>query len=265
MLDQWSLNRSNFEGCWQGKGSWFERSGDEPIDLLQPSRLIDPTRYEITFSDPETGLWDGSGLFFAPGGTAVYSISRSTYNAGGGCWQFDGAGGQSSRRLDGEQARFGHEINLFQGRSRSMLVLIWMRSREQWLLQVVGAVAFRCQDSPFQEPERPTCGTLADRLEPVRGWRGSLQRLIPMKGVGNQPSAPEQVQFAPEQLLINSCSAVMPDGLVFSVPESLPTGAFRLEVGCLLGPALFQQLSLLFDAKGELTCWERRRFIRDAS
>ena len=261
--DQWSLNRSNFEGCWQGKGSWFERNGDEPMDLLQPSRLIDPTRYEITFSDPETGLWDGSGLFFAPRGQARYSISRSTCNAGGGCWQFDGTGGQSSRRLDVQQPRFGHEINLFQGRSRSMLVLIWIRSGEQWLLQVVGAVGFRCQASSFQEPERPPCRSLPELLEPLRGWSGSVQRLIPLAGVDSQPSGSEQVRFVPEELLINPCSAVMPDGLVFSVPERMTSGPFRLEVGCLLSPDLFQQISILFDESGELTCWERKKFTSD--
>ena len=125
MTDQWILNRRNFEGCWQGVGRWFERLGEQPIDWTVPTRVIDPTRYLISFSDPDTGLWDGSGLFFAPGGTAQYPISRSTYNGGGGCWQFEGAGGQSSRRLDPDQPRFGHEINLFHGRSRTMLVLIW--------------------------------------------------------------------------------------------------------------------------------------------
>lgn len=264
MTDQWVLNRRNFEGCWQGVGSWFERQDAQPINWGTPSRVIDPTRYVISFSDADTGLWDGSGLFFAPGGTAQYPISRSTYNAGGGCWQFEGAGGQSSRRLDADQPRFGHEINLFQGRSRSMLVLIWTRSSDQWLLKLAGAVGFRCHDADIQEPERPTCGTPNALLEPLRGWRGSMQRLTPTVGVDAQPSAQEPLQFDPEQLLIHSCSVVMPDGLVFSVPEQLPRGEFRLEVGGLLGPDLFQQVSILFNPSGELTAWERRRFQPDS-
>lgn len=263
MTDQWILNRRNFEGCWQGVGRWFERLGEQPIDWTVPTRVIDPTRYLISFSDPDTGLWDGSGLFFAPGGTAQYPISRSTYNRGGGCWQFEGAGGQSSRRLDPDQPRFGHEINLFHGRSRTMLVLIWTRSADQWVLQVAGAVGFRCQTAAVQEPERPTGGTAEAMLEPLRGWHGRVQRLMPAVGVEVQPTTQQELRFDPKQLLIHPCSVAMPDGLVFSVPEQLPGTAFRLEVGGLLGPQLFQQVSILFDASGELSAWERRMFHPD--
>ena len=124
MTDQWMLNRSNFAGRWQGPGIWFGRDGSDRLDLTSPQRVIDPTTYVIRFSDADHGVWDGSGLAFAPGGQATYDISRSSYNAGGGCWQFEGAGGQSSLRLDLARGRFGHEINLFRGRSRSMLSLI---------------------------------------------------------------------------------------------------------------------------------------------
>ena len=74
-------------------------------------------------------------------------MDRATYNAGGGCWQLPGAGGQSSRGLDPERPRFGHEINLFCGRSRSMLVLLWEPLDGNWRLQRVGAVGFRCLNS----------------------------------------------------------------------------------------------------------------------
>ena len=97
MTDQWTLNRRNFAGHWQGCGHWFEREGSGRLDLHCPSRRIDPTTYAFSFSDDVHGVWDGSGLAFAPGGKATYPISRATYNAGGGCWQFPGAGGQSSR------------------------------------------------------------------------------------------------------------------------------------------------------------------------
>ena len=113
MTDQWTLNRRNFAGHWQGCGSWFERDGSGRLDLQHPTRRIDPTTYAISFSDDDHGVWDGSGLAFAPRGQATYPISRATYNAGGGCWQFPGAGGQSSLGLDPDRPRFGHEINLF--------------------------------------------------------------------------------------------------------------------------------------------------------
>ena len=126
-------------------------------------------------------------------------------------------------------------------------------------------MGFRCLDAVVHEPERPTCGTPSALLEPLRGWPGSIQRLIPAVGVQVQASDPEPLQFAPEQLMIHPCSVVMPDGLVFSVPEQLPHGNFRLEVGGLLGAEIFQQVSILFNASGELTAWERRRFQPDQS
>ena len=144
-----------------------------------------------------------------------------------------------------------------------MLVLIWMRSADQWQLHVAGAVGFRCLNAAVQEPERPTCGTAQALLEPLRGWRGGMQRLVPAVGVEVQPTAPQELRFDPEQFLIHPCSVAMPDGLVFSVPEQLPGTAFRLEVGGLLGPQRFQQVSILFDASGELSAWERRMFQPD--
>ena len=68
MTDQWTLNRLNFEGCWQGRSEWFGRDGTGALDLVAPQRVIDPTTYSISFSNPDTGVGDGSGLFFAPGG-----------------------------------------------------------------------------------------------------------------------------------------------------------------------------------------------------
>ena len=59
------------------------------------------------------------------GSAAQYPLSRSTYNSSGACWQFEAAGGQSSLEVPTDLPRFGHEINLFCGRSRSMLVLLW--------------------------------------------------------------------------------------------------------------------------------------------
>ena len=143
MPDQWTLNRLNFSGCWRGRGAWFQRNQFGQLNLEVPTHLVDPTIYDITFQDADNGLWDGSGLFFTPGGEATYAISRDTYNASGSCWQFHGAGGQSSLAFNPKTKRFGHEINHFSGRSRSMLVLIWESVDDQWRLEVIGAVAFR--------------------------------------------------------------------------------------------------------------------------
>ncbi|QNI95889.1 hypothetical protein SynA15127_02834 [Synechococcus sp. A15-127] len=260
MTDQWTLNRLNFAGDWQGPGAWFGRDAAGRLDLASPNRVIDPTRYRISFPDDDNGRWDGSGLMFAKGGHASYAISRASYNAGGGCWQFQGAGGQSSLSLDQQRPRFGHEINLFSGRSRSMLVLLWEWTDSHWCLHMVGAVAFRCRQSMEIEQVRPVPDSAEALLEPLRGWRGTAEQLRPQQGTGGRVRLLGSTTFAPEQLLRSSCSAVMPDGLVFSVPEELPGGAFQLEIGGLLSAELFQQISIEVDADGRLITWERRRF-----
>jgi hypothetical protein len=169
---QWELNRRNFEGRWCGSSQWFLRDARGLLDLEQPSRVINDTCYAIDFSDADTGVWDGTGLLFAPDGRRRLPLSRAGYNSTGQCWQFAGAGGQSSLAVDPAQSRFGHELNLFRHgpgwRSRSMLVLLWAQAQGQgeagagdgvaspvWRLDAVGAVPFRCGLSPAAEPPRP--------------------------------------------------------------------------------------------------------------
>ena len=265
MTDQWTLNRRNFEGHWQGCGYWFERDGSDRLDLHCPSRRIDPTTYVISFSDDDHGVWDGSGLAFAPDGRATYPISRATYNAGGGCWQFPGAGGQSSLSLDPDKPRFGHEINLFCGNSRSMLVLLWEPCDGRWRLNRVGAVGFRCLNSSDPEPDHPACETAGALLAPMQGWSGERQTLRPQPVVNAKAENAAPVVFEPSQLLHNDCSAAMPDGLVFSVPSEIPEQTFSLEIGGHLSADLFQQISIHFDESGQLRAWERRLFRNGAT
>ena len=260
---QWQLNRHNFEGRWSGTSHWYLR-GEGPdgvLDLQQPSRTIAPTTYAISFSDADTGLWDGSGLLFAPDGKRQLPLSRQGYNQGGQCWQFAGAGGQSSLRVDPEQPRFGHEINLFRGRSRSMLVLLWGRTdANHWRLNAVGAVPFRCSMSPNPEPPRSTPGP-SELLEQVRGWPGLCESLEPGAWPAEAPTPEPCAPFAPEAFATaGALTAAFADGLVCSVPELLPAGAFALHVGCLLSPHQFTQVSLLFDNSQQLSRWELRRF-----
>lgn len=141
-----------------------------------------------------------------------------------------------------------------------MLVLLWEPHDDAWRLQAVGAVAFRCRDAADLEPERPTCGTPEALLEPLRGWSGYAESLRPQPGVMARASDPQSVVFEPDQLLRHDCSAVMPDGLVFSVPECLPDAAFTLEIGARLGADRFQQVSIRFDADGRLLRWDRSSF-----
>jgi hypothetical protein len=276
---QWALNRRNFEGRWCAASTWFLRDGRGGLDLHTPSRVIADTCYSISFSDDDSGVWDGSGLLFAPDGRRRLPLSRAGYNSGGQCWQFAGAAGQSSLEVDPAQTRYGHEINLFHGRSRSMLVLLWGRrdpggdgpgsGSPFWQLDAVGAVPFRCSLSEPVEPPRPL-RPWPDLLAEQRGWPGLLERLEPGGWPGHDPSPEPCDPFDPalfHQALPGGTRALVAgcvDGLVFAVPEILPVDSFRLQVGCRLAPDRFELISIHFGADQRLQCWERRRFRRAA-
>jgi hypothetical protein len=253
---QWELNRLNFEGRWQGRSHWYLRS--TTLDCLQPSRVIDDTSYDIQFSDPDHGSWDGRGLLFAPEGRRRLALSRTGYNSGGNCWQFSGAGGQSSRQVDPTAERFGHEVNLFAGRARSMLVLLWGQhpsaERFSWSLDAIGAVGFRCAHATQQDPARPQQSP-EDLLKDLEGWPGERE-CYPHEQ--RKPCEP----FAAEQFAIHPLTATFVDGLICSVPEWLPEGAFRLHIGCRTGADAFQQINLVFDADQQLELCERRLYRR---
>ena len=231
---------------------------DGELDLQQPTTVVENTRYAISFEDADTGLWDGTGLFLAPGGAAQYPLSRSTYNGSGACWQFEAAGGQSSLEVPTDLPRFGHEINFFCGRSRSMLVLLWKPDGSEWRLNAIGAVAFRCQLSEEQEPARAPAQLDRSVAGAVAGLLWCDRTLPPQPGPG-QPSVPEPISWDPQPFLEAEVHGVFADGLVCGVPERLPGAGFRLEVGCLQ-PSRFQQLSIVFDDQRRLQCWERRLF-----
>lgn len=261
---QWLLNRRNFAGRWCGDSHWFLRHGDGDLDLARPSRVIENTCYAIRFFDDDHGEWDGSGLLFAPDGRRTLPLSRDTYNRGGQCWQFEGAGGQSSLELDPQQPRWGHEINLFHGRSRSMLVLLWGRRDSpegcRWRLDALGAVAFRDSLADPPDPARPDPGEALALLDSQRGWAGSLETLVPHQWPADPPAPQPCAPFDPEAFGRYPLTAAFADGLVCSLPEWLPQGAFTLQVGCRLASDRFDQLSLQVDGQGQLTAWERRSF-----
>lgn len=262
---QWQLNRRNFEGCWQGASAWYLREGEGQAGLLrfeQPSRVIDPTRYAISFNEDDTEFWDGSGLLFAPGGTRQLQLTRDTYIEGNFRWQFAGVGGQASLQVNAEASRFGQEINLFHARSRSMLVLLWALDPDGWHLSSVGAVPFRCQLSSPLDPARPPLDA-AELLALVEGWPGSEESLEPGQWPDQDPEPTPTAPFSRSDFIAGDCTMALADRLVFSVPERLPGGAFRLEVGCLLTPERFHQISLLFNPEQRLERIRLRRFRMD--
>ncbi|MCT0199888.1 hypothetical protein KQ313_09375 [Synechococcus sp. CS-1325] len=259
---QWQLNRLNFEGHWCGTSRWYERNTYGRLDLERAAVEIPGTCYAISFSDPDTGLWDGSGLRFAPQGRRRLPLSRASYNQAGQCWQFRGVAGQSSLAVDAGQPRFGHELNFFAGRARSMLVLLYEPCGSLWRLQTLGVVPFRCSLAAVVDPERPPRGDARQHLAELEGWPGQIERLLPGQWPAEDPEPQACEPFRAAAFRNGNPVAGFDDGLLCSLPELLPAGAFQLQVGCRLSEGCFDQLSLGYDSEQRLTAWERRRFQR---
>ena len=267
---QWELNRQNFAGRWEGPTRWYGRDRSGSLDLQHPELEIPHSCYAISFEGPDTGLWHGRGLRFAPGGERRIPLSRQSYNQGGHCWQFEGAGGQSSLKVpsgpqgpEGAVMRFGHEFNFFRARSRSMLIALWLphvtATETEWRLDQLAITPFRCTLAVVDPPRAPAGDAMA-ALQRMEGWSGQLERLEPgiPAGVGEDPRPCSA--FRVEDFARHPLTAGFEDGLVASLPEVLPSAAFRLEVGALLEPGHFTRVSVLFDGRGELTAWERRQY-----
>ena len=264
---QWDLYRGNFDGCWQGRSLWYERGTAAALDLSHPSQVIDDTCYDIRFFDDDTGLWEGHGLKYAPGGKARHPIARAVYNQSDHFWQFAGVGGQSSLQILPAAKRFAHEFNFCHGRARTMLVLIWTEVSSDeptspascWQLDAVSEVAFRCQRHQPPEPLRHGVQNSEALLQSLQGWRGEQQVLRP--GETGEPSHPADVEpFAASAFACHGLTPGFSDGLICSIPVQLPSGAFRLEVGCLVAANLFERLSVVYGADQKLQRWERSRY-----
>ena len=142
-----------------------------------------------------------------------------------------------------------------------MLVLIWEPMGTRWRLQLVGAVDFRCRKTSLAEQERPASTPPEAMLATLKGCSSMAETFQPQPGCIGRVSSLQPSAFVPEHFMRHERTATMPAGLIFSVPEYLPDGAYQLEIGCLHTVELFQQLSIMFDANGHLTAWERRRFL----
>jgi len=259
---QWRLNRRNFRGRWQGEVHWYGRR-DGRLDLATPLETL-PSTYAIDFSDDDTGTWHGTGLRFAPGGERLLPLSRATYNRGGGCWQFAGLGGQSSLAM-GDEGRSGHEVNVFTGRSRSMLIVLYEPDAEGVpRLESVAATAFRCGLGP-PDPPRRRSGSAAELLGWVRGWQGEEEELAPDRWPALDPDPVAVAPFEPEEFAEHPLTVRFDDDLVLSVPERIGQGPFTLHFGCLLDADRFVEVGIEHDARHRLRRWRLRRYALTGS
>ena len=266
---QWSLNIENFRGKWSGPTYWYIRN-NERLDLATPANEIAGSCYEVSFPDSETGQWKGSGLRFT-NGTKILPLSRATYNSNSLCFQFPGSGGnggvggQGARDLSSSinaTGKYPHEINFFNQRTRSMIIVVFnlrqLATGSQVFLESVAATPFRCQYgcSIGDRKQLESVGTL---LRSLKGWQGERLSFGPHVPLDERrrPSG----EFDPRPFASASVSAVLPDNLVLGVPEVVPQGQpFDLVFGCLQTDSLFKQITIGFDEHASLVRWTLDEF-----
>ena len=256
---QWELMRASFDGDWLGTTTWYDRNANG-IDLNHGMCSPTESRYAIRFSDADTGEWHGTGLRFAPGGERRFPLDRHHYNLGHHCWHFPETAGQSSLEVGESTARAGHEVNFFNGRSRSMLVALYQRQCDgRMILDSIAATPFRCQRAR-PDPAREQMQSVDALLSAVAGWRGIEQELRP----GLQHGAFVSTKGAPEFDANSFCSqdvnGVFADNLICSLPDEMPKGEFNLQFGCLSNPKSFAHLIIAYDANHKLSRWVERRY-----
>jgi len=154
-------------------------------------------------------------------------------------------------------------------RQRSALRAGWSPAALGWRLQSLGVVPFRCSLAAEPDPARPAASDWWALLAEQEGWPGELERLEPQRWPAADPEPQPCDPFRSSQFGDGisadpgACiSAGFADGLICSLPEVVPQGAFALQVGCRLDADHFQQVSLHYDSRQRLTAWELRRFRR---
>ena len=252
-------------GVYRRKDLWLHVPAEEKKDVS----------YTISFSDADTGIWDGKGLRFAPGGKMKLNLSRETYNggpgSGGSCAQFEGLGLQSAIIMDPTvpdlPPKCGHEINFFHRRSRSMIVALWAldaAAKEPTLrLSTVGIAPFR-DGLPEAQSQREDkvrvcgkAGTALDMLGALEGWAGVRQVYTrEVKPTGNVLVPPQDVRFDLDVYSKAAACHRFDDNLIFAGPDEIRAGVpFRLVFGCQPADDVYKQLAVAYDATGTLVDW----------
>ena len=256
---QWDLMRASFDGDWQGVTSWYGRDSTG-MNLTRGDSDPAGSIYAIRFSDANTGLWHGTGLRFAPGGERRFPLFRHSYNLSNNCWHFPDTAGQSSLEMDGSAGRAGHEVNFFNGRSRSMLIALYQRREDQsMVLQSIAATPFRCKRALI-DPVRPKPDSMHDVFQAITGWPGIEQELRPGQGSENSTQGKSIAGFDAVSFRKYDINGCFLDGLLCSLPECLPEGAFDLNFGCLLNANSFVHLIIGYDGSHQLVSWVERRY-----
>jgi hypothetical protein len=255
---QWDLFVKNYAGNWVGTTTWYDRddSGNR-INLDRAAEAIE-SRYNISFLDPDNGIWEGSGLRYS-NGTRTLPLSRATYNAQGSVWQFPGVGGLGSLVADENTNKSMQEVYFFHENNGAMILVIFEKEKTDkgcLVLKSVGTLPFTKQaGAQAQIKTTSNKRNLREILDFVSGWRGSRMSFSPQTPPSEQ--AVDCGMFDQSPFLSSTFTASLEGGLVLAVPDIIDTVSrpFEMRFGCLQSSELFKQVTISFDAAGRLAQW----------
>lgn len=270
---QWELLKTNFRGKWQARTIWYDKNkGDvgsmdhqafvaemKGATLPAPVAIVDKTQYHIYFLDADTGVWDGSGLRFAPNGKKILQISKKTFNEAGKGFEFQGMGGQCSP--DTSSNIFAAENNFFYERSRSMIIAMYRldSASDRQLLTSICIAPFRCglgcnfPSKPSQGVVRGSIGDLLQSLKEKtcrRQWRSYTRALDETDGgeLCEYPTSSLRYFSDPERVV-----QLFDDDLVCSIPADVKAGGeCELVFGCFHTPSYAQIVTLTYNTNGKI-------------
>ena len=271
---QWELMKSDFRGKWKGKTIWFKKDkGDErggKMDhqafiaemngsmLPEPDLVVKETQYHIYFLDADTGVWNGTGLAFAPNGVTRFPLTRKTFNESGRTFCFKGIGARCS--LNTNEKKLGCELNFLYERSRSMIVSMYMLNEAtgKLLLDSVGITTFRCAygcNFALKPPQAEGKKNLSVYLKSLEGKSCRRQRLNNMRvfdtsdGVVCEYPTRAVLSFSDPDRVVQ----LFDDDLVCSIPSEVQAGhGCEMVLGCFHTMDYAQFVTVTYNSSGTL-------------
>jgi len=210
---------------------------------------------------------DGKRLCASLRTAAAAASLPAPLQRGGQCWQFRAAGGQSSLMVDESSPEFRHELKSVLRPLRSMLVLLNapLAPAPAWWSPAPaerGWFPFRWHPPGGAGGARknnrtlPACGQrlAGPGWRRWRAWPGSWSAWSARHWPSTDPSrSPCATSFRSRQFSGQRPLRRLRDGLVCSLPETLPRGHLPWQVGCRSMAGNFNQVSLHYGSQTAAT------------
>ena len=255
---QWSLFEKSFNGKWTSPHTYVYNSDNTLIDVLPT------TKYELTFYENRTCIWNGTGLRYTNGNKILY-LNETNLNSHGMVFLFPGCGGHSYRNLNPNKkpgTLLPIEVNFFNNNTRSMIIIYYKACNKSLELDSIQITPFRNLRNPNVSystfPLAPTQKSVEDIVSKM------LDSVCHGERYSYEPGRPYFNTLLLDHFNIfpylsankNLVKATFDDGLVMVVPKVVPIERhFALLFGAMMNKTLYKQLVINYNIDGNLTKW----------